>query len=174
MVFRRAADQSTPPASAGNGHVDVATVESNGPTDGPSSDALGDVLHRIKETVDATYWLSLMQRIREIVQTATPKGAAILVVGSADDDLMLLPGRHAKPFPQTADGSFSRRYILRGTEVVSQLEQLRLTGAEFVLFPATSLWFLEHYQELREYLQNACTPVFNAEWCKVFKLPKSK
>jgi hypothetical protein len=49
------------------------------------------------------------------------------------------------------------RYLTSSEEAVAHLEALRARGGEFVVFPATSLWWLEHYGGFGEYLRTNTT-----------------
>ena len=131
--------------------------------------------HRRRES--ETY-AELKERIRGIVSSAVPPGARILVVSKGDDDLLDLDGRPAAHFPQLEGGVYAGHYPANGEEVIAQLEQLSVNGAggeQFLLFPMTSLWWLEHYAELGHYLETRCARrVFDEETCAIYALGESR
>jgi GT2 family glycosyltransferase len=97
----------------------------------------------------------LKQRIRRVVREYSPAGATILVVSKGDEELLDLSradGRRAWHFPQAADGSYAGFYPADSRAAITHLEALRTHGAEYLLFPAPALWWLEHYAEFREWL----------------------
>jgi hypothetical protein len=57
---------------------------------------------------------------------------------------------------------------------VAHLEALRARGGEFVVFPATSLWWLKHYGGFGEYLRTNYHLVYEREdTCLVFLLTET-
>ena len=101
---------------------------------------------------DASYRL-LVRRIRELVRTTLPPQSRIAVVSKGDDGLLDLYGRRTSHFPQTADGRYSGYYPKSSLSVIAHLEAVRAQGAEYLLLPATALWWLDHYPGLFEHLQ---------------------
>jgi glycosyl transferase family 2 len=51
---------------------------------------------------------------------------------------------------------FSGYYPLDSDEAVARLEALREKGADFLLFPCSAFWWLEHYPEFKSHLENHC------------------
>ena len=76
-----------------------------------------------------------------------------LVVSNGDDALLELPDREAWHFPRRKDGTFSGHHPADGPEVISELERLQREGAGYLVVPATSTWWLDHYEGLRRYLE---------------------
>ena len=62
-------------------------------------------------------------------------------------------GRRAWHFPQTPGGEYAGHYPGDADEAIAHLEELRERGAEYLLIPGTSLWWLEHYAEFRHHLE---------------------
>lgn len=94
----------------------------------------------------------LGDRIREIVRTELPPDATVLVVSKGDDSLLDLGGRPAWHFPQAEDGTYAGYYPADSTEAIAHLEALRAQGAQYLLFPSTALWWLEHYHYFKQHL----------------------
>jgi glycosyltransferase involved in cell wall biosynthesis len=96
----------------------------------------------------------LVQYLRDRLERLLPKDATALVVSDGDDDLVRLRDRRAWHFPQTEDGTYAGHHPASSAEAIAQLEELRERGAEFLVFPEPSRWWLSHYRELREHLES--------------------
>jgi GT2 family glycosyltransferase len=96
----------------------------------------------------------VVARVRETVASRVPEQAAILVVSRGDEALLDLGGRPAGHFPQQEDGTYSGYYPADSGDAIGQLEALRASGAEYLLFPKPSLWWLEHYSGFRRHLDS--------------------
>jgi hypothetical protein len=88
------------------------------------------------------------------VQRATPVHSTILVVSKGDEQLLSLSGRKAWHFPRSDDGGYAGYYPADSSEAIVHLESLRAHGAEFLVFPDTAFWWLDHYIAFREYLES--------------------
>jgi GT2 family glycosyltransferase len=119
----------------------------------------------------------LTQRIKAVVRGTLPLEATVLVVSRGDNLLLQLDGRRAWHFPRNAQGAYAGYYPASSAEAIAHLEELRAEGAEFLLFPSTALWWLDHYGELREYLEQQYQLIERQEdTCLIFALgePASK
>jgi hypothetical protein len=76
----------------------------------------------------------------------------VIVVSKGDPDLLQLSGRPAWHFPQTDDGVYAGFHPGSSAEAIDHLELLRAKGGTYLLIPATSLWWLEHYAAFRDHL----------------------
>lgn len=119
---------------------------------------------------DASY-RQLVRRIRELVRTSLPREATISVVTKGDESLLDLYGRDASHFPQAPDGRYGGYYPKRGLSAVAHLEAVRAQGADYLLLPATALWWLDHYEELRRHLERRYARVVDEpDTCLVYSL----
>ena len=110
-----------------------------------------------------------IQSIRETVSGAVPAGAQVLVVSRGDEELLKLDGRRGAHFPQVAGGVYAGHHPADSGEAIAELEQLGSAGAEFVVIPRTSLWWLDYYDGLRTYLEQRGA-VANSEACVIYRL----
>jgi GT2 family glycosyltransferase len=119
-------------------------------------------------------YASLVSRIRAKVDEAAPADATVLVVSKGDDALMDLGHlRRAWHFPQLPDGTYAGYYPVDSSEAITQLEQLRAAGAEYLLFPTTSLWWLDYYAGLRQHLEEHYRRVlYDARICSLYALDR--
>jgi GT2 family glycosyltransferase len=99
---------------------------------------------------------TLREAIRRVACESTPAGATLLVVSRGDEELLKLlkaDGRQAIHFPRRADGCYAGHHPADSHAAIALLEQSRAEGSEFLLFPRTERWWLEHYREFAEHLE---------------------
>jgi GT2 family glycosyltransferase len=99
------------------------------------------------------------EQVREAVKETVPSGSTVLVISRGDDELLRLNGRRAEHFPQAEDGGWAGHHPADSEEAIAHLESLRSRGAEFLVVPPTYLWWLRHYEGLREHLDGNYEPV---------------
>jgi len=115
-------------------------------------------------------YAALTERIRALVDACLPREATVLVVSRGDDELLDLGGRRAWHFPQQ-DGVYAGCHPGDSAEAIAQLEQLRARGGEYIVFPQTGLWWLEHYGELAAHLERCGDPVVREDdVCVIYEL----
>ena len=112
----------------------------------------------------------LVRQVREDINIHVPADATLLVVNKGDEDLVTLDSRRAWPFPQTSDGTYAGEYPRNATLAIEHLEDLRLRGAEYLVFPKTAFWWLDHYEAFREHLESGYSTVLRHESCIIFRL----
>jgi hypothetical protein len=117
---------------------------------------------------------SLVRRVRAAVRASLPADATVLVVSRGDDELLELDGRRAWHFPRDEEGKYAGYHPADSTEAIAHLEKLRDKGAQYLLIPSTSFWWLGHYSKLASHLANGCRLVVREdETCLVFALLES-
>jgi GT2 family glycosyltransferase len=97
---------------------------------------------------------ALRREIRHIAEVETLPGAAVLVISKGDRELIELEGRQGWHFPQTENGIYAGYHPGTSAEAISHLEALRAQGGAYLLIPATSLWWLDYYDEFYLYLES--------------------
>lgn len=113
----------------------------------------------------------LPSRLSSAACKVVPPEGVVLVVSKGDDELLDLDGRDAWHFPQAVGGGYAGCYPADGAAAVEHLEALRAKGGQFLLFPNTAFWWLDHYRELREHLDSRCHRVWGDEHCIIYSLP---
>jgi GT2 family glycosyltransferase len=117
---------------------------------------------------------AVRQRVREAVLESTPPDAKVLVVSKGDRALLDIPNRQARHFPQTSKGTYAGHHPDDSFTAIAQLEALRATGAEYLVFPSTAFWWLEYYRELERHLTSHYHQVANEpSACLIFQLRHS-
>lgn len=96
----------------------------------------------------------LVNRIRKTVNAVLPHDATVIVVSKGDDDLLDLAGRQAWHFPQNEDGTYAGHYPADSQTAITYLETLRAKGGDFLLFPSSAFWWLDHYAEFKQHLES--------------------
>jgi hypothetical protein len=118
-------------------------------------------------------WMDV-QRTRELVRTVVPPGSSVLIVSKGDAEYLQMEGLIASHFPQTEDGTYAGAHPADGQDAAVQLESLREQGAEYLVFPGSSLWWLNHYADFRQHLSDRYRPVLEREGsCIIFSLQDS-
>jgi GT2 family glycosyltransferase len=111
----------------------------------------------------------LVERIRDAVREEVPAGAGVLVVSRGDRELVDLGDLDAGHFPQDADGRYLGHHPRDSGDAIAQLEALREGGAEYLVLPATSFWWLDHYEELAARLRERCEAA-ELGFCTIYRL----
>ncbi|CAA9493265.1 MAG: hypothetical protein AVDCRST_MAG30-1496, partial [uncultured Solirubrobacteraceae bacterium] len=91
-------------------------------------------------------------RVHEYAAAELPADAEVLIVSRGDETLVELPRGRGRHFPQAAEGHYAGHHPADSADAVEHLEDLRARGANYLVIPATSGWWLEHYAEFTEHL----------------------
>jgi hypothetical protein len=114
--------------------------------------------------------LELVEAIQRQVAVSLPRGARVSVVSRGDDDLLRQDGRDCSHFPAAADGGYVGYHPEGSGQAIAALLAAQAKGAEYLLFPRTSFWWLDHYVELTQHLDRHCRAVVASECCVIFGL----
>jgi GT2 family glycosyltransferase len=98
-------------------------------------------------------YAALARRVGALVREQVPEGSTALVVSKGDDALVEADGRDLRHFPQLEDGTYSGHHPADDDEAIAELERLRERGAEYLVVPASSMWWLDHYQGFSHHLE---------------------
>lgn len=141
------------PAAAGgaNGAAAARTPGATSPR-GQASLAAGGGKPAGATTRPAPAVAACADPLGEILRRVTPSRTRVLVVSKGDEQLVTLKGRSGGHFPQTAEGLYAGYHPGSSREAIDHLEQLRGKGADFLVFPNSSFWWLAHYEEFRLHL----------------------
>lgn len=113
----------------------------------------------------------LVQRVREIINETLPSDACVLVVSRGDDNLLNLNGREGWHFLQTETGLYAGHHPSDSASAIRHLETLRLKGADFLVFPSTARWWLQHYGDLQRHLDTQYRRIVDREdACLIYAL----
>ena len=113
----------------------------------------------------------MVERVRQQVMDAIPSNATILVVSRGDEELLRLDGQRTWHFLRSDDGGYAGHHPADSDEAIARLEEQRTAGAEYIVFPATGAWWLDHYEGLRRHLDGHYERrLSDPESCFVFDL----
>ncbi len=97
-------------------------------------------------------YAELVSRVQASVAEHVPPGSSVLVVSKGDASLVNLPGFTAGHFPQDSGGGYAGHHPHDSATATAQLEDLRRRGAEYLVLPASSRWWLDFYGEFAAHL----------------------
>jgi GT2 family glycosyltransferase len=112
----------------------------------------------------------LLSDIKDVVEEGVPRDATVLVISRGDDEALELSGRRGWHFPQEADGTYAGTYPKDSNEAVAHLEELQSRGAQYLLVPSTSAWWLDHYDGFAKHLREHGTQLAERDECVLFAL----
>lgn len=160
------------------GRVRVCELHGRGAARARMEEALEAVLRRPAralraeepaERAEAPAHLQQADDVRRAVDSAVPSRARVLVVSKGDPELLKLPGRTAAHFPQGADGLWAGYHPRDSRAALKHLEELR-TDADYLVFPATSFWWLDYYAQFSRQLSERFERVWSDDSCVIFEL----
>jgi hypothetical protein len=99
------------------------------------------------------HYRELVRQVRDCVRLHVPPGSVVLMASKGDEDLVDLKGYRAWHFPQSDVGVYAGHYPANSAEAIAHLRRLQARGAQYLVFPWTSRWWLEHYGALATHLQ---------------------
>ena len=108
-----------------------------------------------RRTADSDYHDDLVPRFHPFLRRTVPRRAEVLVVSKGDRALVEGSGVNAGHFPQRGDGVYAGYYPKTSAAAIEHLDHLKSRGAKFLAFPQTALWWLEHYSEFAQYLNDS-------------------
>ena len=117
--------------------------------------------------VDTAYEASL-RRAATAVRSSVPRDARVAAIDKWDPTLLRLSQRRGRHFPD-------RRHMPDGyppdsEAAVEHLELLRAEGVDHLAVPASSSWWLDHYDGLREHLAGRYRLVAADKDCSIWDL----
>jgi hypothetical protein len=112
----------------------------------------------------------MIGRIRRLVDERVPAGAKVAVVSRGDARLLEFDNAQGCHFPQL-NGVYAGHYPLTSDQAIEHLQLLKSNGVSYLLFPRTSLWWLDYYEGLREHLGNQADELVSEPGtCRLFAL----
>jgi GT2 family glycosyltransferase/glycosyltransferase involved in cell wall biosynthesis len=154
-------------------HVNSTSLHSltskNG-ANGHSKDNGHPVGGRLENGSHLSSYRSLVVKIRDVVRTQLPPDAIVLAVSKGDEDLLDLPVQAVWHFPRDSEGGYTGYYPADSSAAVNHLEELRVLGAEYLLFPTTAVWWLDYYDDFRRYLDEHYSRMPQSEHCHIYHL----
>ena len=149
-----------------------STAQSPVRVPGPAASALERQILELQRQIEATgngfqaspilAYEQLLSDIQHVVDETVPQEATVLVISRGDDEALALGSREAWHFPQDSDGTYAGTYPENSEEAVAHLEELHARGAQYLLVPSTSSWWLDHYDGFARHLREHYRPLAEA------------
>jgi glycosyltransferase involved in cell wall biosynthesis len=140
----------------------------------PAKQTAPTVIAEIPSLVSQQQYRQMVARVQDAVSEGVPEGAVVAVTTRGDPDLLNVKDRKAWHFPQNESGAYAGYYPRNGAEAIKHMETLRQKGAGFLVFPETSVWWLDHYPELKRHLEQHYREVMRRNGtCIIFDLRQS-
>lgn len=111
----------------------------------------------------------LVEQVRAAVEERVPAGERVLVVSRGDRDLIDFGEVEGAHFPQDAEGRYLGHHPQDSEEALALLEEQREGGARYLVIPAPSSWWLDHYEGFAAHLRERCAPT-ELGFCTIFEL----
>jgi hypothetical protein len=92
------------------------------------------------------------------------------VISRGDDRLVDLDDVDAEHFPADASGAWAGHYPADGAGAVAALDAARARGAGYLVVPRTSMWWLDHYRQLREDLERRTPLLVDEATCTIYDI----
>ena len=116
-------------------------------------------------------YAGFVERVRSLVERYVPPGSTVAVVSRGDPAMLELGERVGWHVPSSPEGRYVGYHPADGPDAVRAVESVRERGAEFLLVPDTTSWWLSHYEGLREHLEGFGPPlVVEPETATLFAL----
>jgi len=109
--------------------------------------------------------------VRDAVARAVPEDAAVAVVSRGDDALLDLGLRTGWHFPAASDGTYLGYHPASGEEALAWLHDARARGADYIVVPDTSRWWLTRYASFGAFLAGCERIGDESAPCSIYRLP---
>jgi hypothetical protein len=133
--------------------------------------------HRMESFDGGSHRVECMERVireslefGEAVRQCIPAGARVLVVSKGDQWLLRLDGPCGVHFPADTTGRYRGHHPVDSAEAICLLDHERRNGAQFIVFPARTVWWLDFYDDLREHLEQHDKRIWHDATCVVYQL----
>ena len=158
--------EALPPGRSG-----FAAAAPTAPTAAPGSSDARDAAAALPLPPGPAAYREIVGRIRRFVSRVALPGSVVLVVSKGDEELTKLDRVQGWHFPRTDAGAYAGHHPADSGGAIEHLEALRARGARYLVFPVTAVWWLEYYDELRQYLDARYRRVPGGDGaCVVYKL----
>ena len=110
----------------------------------------------------------LVRDIRDVVGRVVPAGGDVMVVSKGDNNLLQFEGRTGCPLSGDRHGRLRRLSPRRQRCRDRGAGSGHRPGAPVLLFPGTSLWWLDHYDGFRAHLDARYPRLWSDRQCVLY------
>jgi hypothetical protein len=115
------------------------------------------------------FWSEENEAVRRAVREVLPGDASVLVVSKGDPDLLELPAKRARHFPQGDDGGYAGYHPRDSRVAIQHLTEVR-DDAGYLLLPSASFWWLDYYSGFARHLAFHHEEVWSDDTCIIYRL----
>lgn len=115
----------------------------------------------------------LVRRVCELVDDLNG-GGAVAVVTNGDARFLDVIGRRVHHLPKGPDEEWAGWHPANSGEALEQLLAAQRAGCEWLVIPAPSAWWLDHYDGLRAYLAASAVEFRRDPSCTIFDLTATR
>jgi glycosyltransferase involved in cell wall biosynthesis len=126
----------------------------------------GEFKRDVKGLVAA--YRDLVRDVRDVVGRLVPAGGDVMVVSKGDQHLLQFDGRTGHHFPATETGIYAGYHPSDSAAAIAALEAAIGRGQQYLLFPGTSLWWLDHYHGFRAHLDARYPRLWSDRRCVLY------
>jgi glycosyltransferase involved in cell wall biosynthesis len=116
----------------------------------------------------------LVRDIRVVVGQVVPAGGDVMVVSKGDNNLLQFEDRTGCHFPETGTGVYAGYHPGDSAAAIAALEAAIARGHQYLLFPGTSLWWLEHYVGFRAHLDARYSRLWSDRQCVLYDVRRPR
>lgn len=113
---------------------------------------LGQVQQDDSDLREQLWRREVVELVHGYVAAELPQDARVLVVSRGDEEIVDFAHHRGEHFPQAEDGRYAGHHPADSAEAIAHLDRLRADGAGYLVIPGTSQWWLEHYSEFAQHL----------------------
>jgi hypothetical protein len=113
------------------------------------------------------------EHLHDAIEQHFPEGARVAVVTRGDDELLELPGYDLGHFPQASDAEWLGYHPADDDAAIAELRKVEELKYEFLAFPMTSLWWLDHYLAFRALLEQETEVIWASTECTIFRIGRA-
>jgi len=126
----------------------------------------GEFKRDVKGLVAA--YRDLVRDVRDVVGRLVPAGGDVMVVSKGDQNLLQFDGRTGCHFPETDAGVYAGYHPGDSAAAIAALDAAIGRGHQYLLFPGTSLWWLDHYDGFRDHLDARYARLWSDRQCVLY------
>jgi hypothetical protein len=123
-----------------------------------------------RRQLDSGEYAAMVEGTLAALAAQTPPNCSYAVVSRGDAALLAVEGRLGSHFPRGADGDYAGHHPPDSAAAIAHLEELRSSGVRYLAIPASSAWWLEHYQGFTDHLYAHYVELARDEACTLFQL----
>jgi hypothetical protein len=118
---------------------------------------------RLEESLNtrAISYRELIRAVQAAVDQHIPSASTVLVLSKGDPALLSLGQRTAWHFPRADNGEYAGFHPGDSGDAIRRVEAQCRLGAQYLVIPATSAWWLDYYPDFNTHLRSTADVLFS-------------